>query len=423
MDESWRAWPEGADPRELRRAVALARERFLSSGRASPELRSLVRESWQRSLTSGVDPEGVCPRLVLPRDELCERRDSHVLRAALPVVRRLLVDSAADSGQIAAVGDAEGRLLWVEGDHATRARAEGMRFVEGASWSERDAGTNAPGVALALDHEVQVFSSEHFGQGAQSWSCSAAPVHDPDTGRVVGVVDLTGGDRAAQPYALDLVRATAFAVESELRLQRVSGALSRAGAPGAGERTRLRVLGRGQAQLFHRGRARRLSLRHSEILFLLAAHPEGLYGGEIASLLHEHGTPSVTVRVEVSRIRKALGEVVDSSPYRWSVPVGTDVDQVRHLLAAGEYRRALRAYRGPVLPRSAAPAVVEAREDLAHELRHVLFRNAAPEVLVEWAERPDGRRDPFVLAAALGAVPVGSPRAEQVRAWLDQVSG
>ena len=57
-----------------------------------------------------------------------------------------------------------------------------MNFAEGTLWSEGGAGTNAIGTAIALDHAVQVFGPEHFSDPVQRWTCSAAPIHDPDTG-------------------------------------------------------------------------------------------------------------------------------------------------------------------------------------------------------------------------------------------------
>ena len=92
-----------------------------------------------------------------------------------------------------------------------------MHFVEGASWGEDIAGTNAPGTALALDHAVQIYGGEHYRRPVQPWSCSAAPVHDPLTGALLGAIDVTGGDHVASPHVLTLVRATAAAAESELR--------------------------------------------------------------------------------------------------------------------------------------------------------------------------------------------------------------
>ena len=50
-----------------------------------------------------------------------------------------------------AVGDAEGKLLWVSGPRDVMRRAERIHFVEGSVWDEGSAGTNAPGMALHLD--------------------------------------------------------------------------------------------------------------------------------------------------------------------------------------------------------------------------------------------------------------------------------
>ena len=118
----------------------------------------------------------------------------------MPVIRRLLVEDATDAGLLVAVCDAAGRLLWVEGEHRAAHAAEQMHFVAGAGWNEAHAGTNAPGTALALDHAVQIFGAEHLPRTVTPWSCSAAPIHDPDTGALLGALDLTGGDDVAAPH-------------------------------------------------------------------------------------------------------------------------------------------------------------------------------------------------------------------------------
>jgi len=94
-----------------------------------------------------------------------------------------------------------------------------MNFVEGAEWSETEAGTNAPGTALAVRRPVQIFAGEHYNTVVHPWSCSAVPIRDPDSGRVLGIVDITGGANIASPYALALVRATARAAEAELAIR------------------------------------------------------------------------------------------------------------------------------------------------------------------------------------------------------------
>lgn len=113
------------------------------------EVRPIVWDSWQRSLGSGVDPDGGGPNVDL-------------------------------------VDDADKMI-----------------------------------VALTLDRCVQVHRSEHFRRRVQPWSRSAAPVHDPMTGQLLGALDVTGGDHVALPQMLPLVRAAAAAAEAEVRWQRL----------------------------------------------------------------------------------------------------------------------------------------------------------------------------------------------------------
>src|SRR4051794_6594455 len=214
-------------------------------------VRSVIRESWRRSLGSGVDPDGVAPPVELLDDDLIAYREAHPLASVMPVIRRLLVQDAEADRMIVAVTDAGGRMLWVEGDHRLRSRAAGMHFVEGARWSEDVAGTNAPGTALAVDHAVQIYGSEHYRRPVQPWSCSAAPVHDPFSGALIGAIDVTGGDHVASPRVLPLVGATVGGVEPELRwLHREQAPSGRRPAPPLPRPApRLEVLGRERARL------------------------------------------------------------------------------------------------------------------------------------------------------------------------------
>lgn len=423
----WIAWPQGADPAAARRAAAGAHESFLCTGRAEG-IRPVVLDSWRRCARSGVDPERVTPAMALTEEQLRRQRREHPLAAVLPLVRSLLVEPAADAGQIVALADASGRLLWVEGHAELRRRAERMGFLPGACWLEEEAGTNAPGTAIALDHPVQIFASEHFSRAVHPWSCAAAPLHDPRTGALLGVLDVTGGDHVAAPQALALVRAAAAAAEAELRLQQRHSAAAPPPRPRPrrGPRSapaRLQVLGRDRALLTVDGRTRELSPRHSEILLLLTRHPRGLTADGLAALLHEDEAARVTVRAEIARLRRLVGDtLLASRPYRLTAPVATDADEVRRLLARGAHRQALQRLPGPVLPRSDAPGVVEERAALGSEVRAVLLRHAGPELLTAWALRPEGRADPVVLQAALRALPPGSPRRTVLAADLAALS-
>jgi hypothetical protein len=100
--------------------------------------------------------------------------------------------------------------------------ARAPHFTPGALCSEAGLGTNAIGTAIALDHPLQVFSAEHFNRLLHGWTCAAAPVHDPVSGAVLGVIDLSGSFRTAHPHTLALVSAVARAAELQLARERHS---------------------------------------------------------------------------------------------------------------------------------------------------------------------------------------------------------
>ena len=423
----WLALPEGRPSPALTRRLRTAHERLVTGTAPLPDelVRSVVRESWRRSLGSGVDPDSGTPPVELLDDDLLAYREAHPLAPVMPVIRRLLVEDAEDDRMIVAVTDSGGRMLWVEGDARLRSRAAGMSFVEGARWSEDVAGTNAPGTALAIDHAVQFYGSEHYRRPVQPWSCAAAPVHDPVTGALLGAIDVTGGDHVASPHVLTLVRATVAAVESELRWQnreRLQRGAGRPPPPFRRAAPRLEVLGRERARLQVPAGPVDLSLRHSELLLLLAEAAtagEGRSAAQLAAEIHRGQTAEVTVRAELSRLRRLLGaDLLGSRPYRLRGPLETDLDQVRRLLARGAVGSALEAYPGAVLPASRAPGVAGARERVSALLCQAVLRSRRPELLLRYAQLPEAAEDLAVWQACLDWLPASSPRRAQAAARL-----
>ncbi|MBM7459897.1 helix-turn-helix domain-containing protein [Rhodococcus coprophilus] len=422
--DSWMALRPGddADARairlaELHRAVVGAGRDTEGTTRLHEEpnaVRPLVRESWLRSLRRSLDPDVIDQPALLGGTDFDNYRAQHATALIRPVVRKLLVEDAADSGLLIAISDERGRLLWIEGDHAARDRALTMSFAEGADWSEEHVGTNAPGTALALDRCVQIFGAEHYNRAVHEWSCSAATVHDPIDGRILGAVDITGGPRVAAPEVLQLVRATVAAAEAELRLIRLESPPSEPSAV-----TVLEAFGPGRAVLV-RGRDRvTLSQRHAEILLLLSEHPEGLGTHRLAALLDENELDSVTVRVEISRLRKVLGpDILASRPYRLRAELRTDVAEVRAALDRGDLDSAVRRYTGRVLPRSYAPGVIDVGDELDTRIRGALLRRGSAPLLARWTASVHGRGDLAAWTAYLGCLDPESSLFAQVEAKI-----
>jgi hypothetical protein len=210
----------GEDVRAAAMRLERAHDGFASSRSVASFVRPVVAWSWERCAAAGASLDGRrLPAVRMDADELDGYRRRHPLAAVLPVFRELLGGRACDDGHVFAVADVAGILLWVQGDAGTLDRARGMNFVEGADWSESGAGTNALGTALAVRRPVQIFAGEHYNTVVHPWSCSAVPVRDPDSGQVLGIVDITGSASIASPYALALVRAAARAAEAELAIR------------------------------------------------------------------------------------------------------------------------------------------------------------------------------------------------------------
>jgi hypothetical protein len=418
MTEKWRARGT-ADPAGQARQVRRAHEAFLTGGfRAPAAVREVVARSWQRSVLANVNPDAD-PPVVLAGGDLRAYRDAHPLARVLGTLRELVGTVADASEHLMAVSDAGGRLLWVEGHRAWRTRAEAMNFVEGAIWDERHAGTNAPGTALALGEPVQIFASEHFRRHVQSWTCAAAPIRDPGTGQAIGVIDVTGGSAVAHPHSLALVRAAARAAEAELGWRRdgASGMWVPAGGPANG---RLELLGQPEGLLHLAGSRLRLHRRHAEVLCILAIHPAGMTGEQLADALYPGCTDPAAVRVELTRLRRVVGDLVQSRPYRLIRPLGADFLDVTAALRKGDHPAALAAYHGELLPGSEAPAVVAQRSWLETQMRSAMLASPNLEVLAEWAER-FGFEDLEVWERLTARLPAGSARWATAAARMRQL--
>jgi hypothetical protein len=419
------------DPRHATRLLGGVRAAAFAGEPPPVAPRKVIDESWTRVRRHGIDPDQGAHSGLLGLDEVEHRRRSSPLGTILPTLRDGLMAVADEAWHIMVVTDAEGRVLWRDGNLAIQRKADRLGFGIGASWAEDVAGTNAIGTSLVARGPLQVHSAEHFVRAYHPLSCAAAPVTDPRDGRLIGVADISGPAAAIHPATLALVAAVAKVAEGELRerhresidrlrsvaapvLARVGGrALAvdrngwaagvtgmlpvdrvplpgsfragRAWIPSLGMCTAeplpdgwlLRVDGDGEGPggaeqraepsrvVLDLRRPRRptvsvtgaagswtqeLTPRHAELLYVLARHPEGRTAAQLAADLFGAPERTVTVRAELSRIRRTLAGVLDHRPYRFA-------DEVRvELLTPPDA--------ADLLPHSTAPALLAARSAL-----------------------------------------------------------
>lgn len=321
------------------------------------------------------------------------------------------------------VADISGRVLWREGSAAISRHADKLGFVGGSAWTEVNVGTNGIGTCIVTAAPVHVHAAEHFAESHTPWTCAAAPLFDPHTGQMIGVVDLSGPAHTVHAGTISLVTAVARLVELELRaahqdrlqelrsiaapvLAKLNGrslviaqdgmtaavagfvgpdhiALPRDMMPGEtwfpslGQVTAEPLPGGWLLRLHDdaadvdEGQAAQLLLdlstaspvlrvsgpsggwsdsltpRHAEILLSLVRHTEGRSAAELADDLFADSTRTVTVRAEMSRLRRTLGPLLAHRPYRIADRVACRVELPLKL--------------GELLPASSAPIVAAVR--------------------------------------------------------------
>jgi hypothetical protein len=414
--------------RSYQQGVLRAREDLdaIAAGARVPGVRGPVLDSWRRCLSVLSSPTFAPTARDLDGSALAEARRAHAFHTLLPLVRSRLVEPITDAGMIVALTDAEGHLLWVEGSTSARSRAESMGFAEGADWSEDVMGTSAPSLALRMGGPVQVSGAEHFSEAVLPWSCSAVPVRDPRTGTLLGALDVTGGTEAVSPLAMPMLRSTARSIEQFLQDHQDRQAPRQAPVP------LLRLTGRRRPVLRAAGRDHELSLRHAELLLMLARAPEGTTGSELAECLHGTSAAEGTVRAELVRLRKFLSATsgagqgpsvasadprltLQSRPYRLAGTLDSDLRRVETALSHGRIDEALTYYGGPLLPESEAPMVRALREGVQAHLRELVLERGTWQQVSRLVRLPDAASDLDALMTLLRIAPADAPeRAEAV---------
>ncbi len=195
---------------------------FIDTGESndSSEVRDVILRSWQRCFAGGVDPyyQGLHDRL--QGDDLLSalRRRERLISVAHPFMADLYA-IVKGTGFVVALTDEDGYILELFGDEGAGDTPMTSNFFIGASWRERDAGTNAIGTALEERKPVQVSGSEHYCRKHHCLTCSAAPIFDPDD-QLIGILDISGSFESAHMHTLGMVVAAAKAIIAQLRIRK-----------------------------------------------------------------------------------------------------------------------------------------------------------------------------------------------------------
>jgi transcriptional regulator of acetoin/glycerol metabolism len=307
------------------------------------------------------------------------------LQVAVERVESELRRTATDGDLVVAVTDAETRILWTYGGRVMRRKAESVNFVAGGLWDDTSVGTNALDLATRNDAPAMVFSAEHYAQVVHNWVCWAAPVHDPVSGEQLGVIDLSTTWDRSHPIGLATARVMARLIETAMPASSQHPGLDGQAEHATVAGLDLTLLGAAEARLD--GKRLLLNRRQTEILALLALHPNGLsLEGLHAQLYGDQAVTFSTLKAEVSHLRSALEGQLASRPYRLMMPVQIDVNEVLRLLRKGHVRAAVAAYGGDLMPGTESPALVELADYVAVAVREALLADPQPQAVARYTE-------------------------------------
>jgi transcriptional regulator of acetoin/glycerol metabolism len=189
---------------------------FLSTGSvALGSVPDVVAASWRRSHNAGVDSEHVGAQFHEDLDT-----SSRLVRCSQPILTRLS-EETADLPLSIALTDSKARVLSrIDTDRTIGLRLDEVSLAPGFDYAEGHVGTNGVGTVFESGQPIYIVGPEHFHEQLQPFACAGAPIRDPLSGRVEGVLDISCVTEYSSPLMHSLVRSAAQDIERNLLLDR-----------------------------------------------------------------------------------------------------------------------------------------------------------------------------------------------------------
>ncbi|MBA6440701.1 SpoIIE family protein phosphatase [Streptomyces sp. GMR22] len=192
-------------------ALVEAHERLLSGRTIGKAVRGPIQSSWQRCNSMGLTADRL--QAAYTADVDIGGKLTYVAR---PVLDQLETRLAGVPVTIF-LTDERARLLQRRaGEPSLNRRLESLQLAPGFGIPEELVGTNGIGTALVMTGPAFVCGREHFADAWSGLACAGAPVRDPFSGQVLGVLDLTCMHLDADPTMTDIVAEAARGIEERL---------------------------------------------------------------------------------------------------------------------------------------------------------------------------------------------------------------
>ena len=354
-----------------RQQIETLREKISLSTVQAKQLGQHILQSWQRSKLAEIPKERMVAPLITTSTV-----ESNSLNQALKICEQELKHVAQQSSMVLAVGDINSTIIWTEASQQMRKAAERVHFIEGGQWREEVVGTNALALTLKTEKSSCVFSNEHYMESIHDWVCYAAPIVDPFSKQLIGVLDLSTTWDHHNSFGLLAAERCASLIQSALLNY---------------QRQHLFIRTFGIPQVIFNGRTLVVTPRQIEILTILALCPQGLSLDSLHQALYGERKVSMgTLKAEMSQLRDLLGGMLGSRPYKLLAHIEADFLQIENALDVGFVDKALQQVNGVMLAKTESPFLCSWRNCLDSRLSEAIFNYCDVEMLLKYiARNPD----------------------------------
>lgn len=189
-------------------------ENFVKDNQIPKGVRKEILDSWIRCKKYKVDPyEGSGKDIGKNEFDKILKYKKELIEIAKPIMLGLF-NVVKESNYSIILTDENAVILEVIGNETIMERNTNLYFLKGCKWTEENVGTNAIGTCIYLDKPIQTLGAEHYGKKQHGWTCSASPIHD-SSGKIIGVIDLSGDFHGYHSHTLGIVVEAANSIEEQ----------------------------------------------------------------------------------------------------------------------------------------------------------------------------------------------------------------
>ncbi len=198
-------------------SIRKSREAFINKNKlTSGQVAEAIERSWRRCLSNQIGTTAPDTPVVITAESLAERKaQNRLLISHAEPEMATLSEQIAHTRSIVILTDNDGIILKSMGDHSFVSKDEKIALSPGASWNEKDRGTNAIGTALIEQSALTVQGAEHYMATHHNLSCAAVPIFGAQQ-ELLGTLDVSNDNLIPQQHTLALVKMAAQMVENRL---------------------------------------------------------------------------------------------------------------------------------------------------------------------------------------------------------------